>query len=354
MYNIPIDEQNYHTNSLSAKELLWGKTTYKRVLTRYSKLNEFVNETTKPLNLNKTGIEQLLTSVTLAFCHTIKNFKQPATEAQLDKTLKTWINAFLPYIVQNLLLCRYSHLIQFEPIAMCCNYVVNNYQKVIIDLTNSAEITKLSEFELFSFQEFANLVRAISSCLKLFFTGDDVHGISLYRGVLEIFSKISLAQKFPEEYVLFKNFNVYLQKKKQLNEPLPSEMIEYLKNEPLYAKTPENFLAYGWAKDLQGNRILSMKQLILNAITAEKTEVESLLQLASEFVHEDYVGVGYDYISIRKEMIDCYYALLRILSCEEIFGEFSQKLMKSIRPLQNRTDSIYTGRFPLSHTGDLQ
>lgn len=349
MYNIPIDKQNYHTNLISKNEVLWAKTTYKRVLKRYNKLNEFINKTIKPLNLNKVGTEELLTTITIAFCYTIKNFNSPSTQEQMDKTLKTWLNSFLPYIVQNLLQCRYSHPIQFEPIATYCHYVANNYQKAVIDLLSSADMTKLSEFELYLLQEVVNLFRAMSSSIKLLFTGDDVHGVSLYRGVLEIFSKISIAKKFPEEYVLFKNFNFYLQKNKQSNEPLPLEMVEYLKNEPLYAQNPENFLAYGWAKDRKGKRILSMKQLVSNFITANKEELEKLLQLASEFVHEDYVGIGYDYISIRKEMIDYYYIVLREFSCEDIFREISPKLLKTIRHLQSLTDSIYTGIFPLTH-----
>ena len=129
MYSIPIDELNYHANLLSENELLWGQKTYRRVLARYSKLKSFISETTKPLNLNAAGTEQLLTSITLAFCHTMKNSKQPTTQEQMDKTLKAWIISFLPYIVQNILQCRYSHLVQFEPIAMCCPYVISNFQK---------------------------------------------------------------------------------------------------------------------------------------------------------------------------------------------------------------------------------
>lgn len=345
MYKIPIDEENYHINALSKNELLWGETTYKRVLTRYSKLNEFINETTKPLNLNKFGTEQLLISVTLAFCHAMKNYKQPATQEQMDKTLKIWLYAFLPYIVQNLLLCKYSHLIQFEPIAVFCHYVVNNCQKAVIDVVRSEDASEFSEFESFLFQELVNLLRAISSSIRLFFTGDDVHGISLYRGILEIFSKLMLAEKFPEEYVLFKNFNFYLQKKKQFNEPLPSEMIEYLKNEPLYAQRPENFLAYGWAKDHRGNRIMTMKQLIYTVMIGSEEKIDVLLQIASEFTHEDYVGIGYDYVSLRKEMIDYYYIILRALSCEETFFEFFPKLQKPFRHLQIQTDSVYAGKF---------
>ena len=345
-FNIPIDEIHYHTNLLSDDEILWGKATYRRLLTRYSKLNAFVNETVKPLNLNESGTEQLLTTVTIAFCHTIKNYRQPTTEAQMDKTLKSWLNSFLPYIVQNLLLCRYSHPIQFEPIATYCRYAVNSYQKAIIDLLVGTQMTELSEFESFFLCEFVNLLRAISSSITLFFSGDDVHGVSLYRGVMEISSKLVLAPKFSEEYVLFKNFNCYLQKKKQFNEPLPLEMVKYLENEPLYTKNPENFLAYGWAKDSRGKRILSMKQLVLSSAANEK-RISALLQLTSELIHEDYVGIVYDYIAMRKKMIDYTYVLLRGFSCNETFRDLSPKLQKKISHLQSLTDLIYTGEIPL-------
>ena len=116
----------------------------------------------------------------------------------------------------------------------------------------------------------------------------------------------------------------------------------------MHFTNPESFIAYGWARDSRGNRILSMKQLISNAITANKKDVEVLLQLASEFTHEDYVGVGYDYISIRKTMIDYYYFLLHGLASEEFLCEFlSKKAMNAISHLRNQTDSIYTGEFPL-------
>ena len=349
MYNIPIDENNYHANQLSKDELLWGKTAYNRVLKSYGKLKKFIRETAKPLNLNDEGLEQLLTSVTIAFCHTMKNSNQPTTEAQMDKTLKTWICSFLPFIVQNLLQCRCSHPIQFEPIAIYCRYATNSYYTAAIDLLSHEKADALSEFESLYSQEFINLFRSISSSLTLFFNGDDVHGVSLYRGALEILSKLIMAQKFPEEYVLFKDFNIHLQRKKQMNWPLPQKMIEYLKNDPLYTQKPENFLAYGWAKDSHGNRILSMRQMISSAITENQKEVAAFIQLASEFAHEDYVGVGYDYISIRKSMVDYYYVMLRELGSEESFSElFSKKAINIIRHLQSRTDKIYSGEFPLT------
>ena len=65
--------------------------------------------------------------------------------------------------------------------------------------------------------------------------------------------------------------------------------------------------------------------------------------IASEFTHEDYVGLGYDYISIRKAVIDYYYFLLHYLASEELLCEFlSKKVMNAIRHrLSKRATSAY-------------
>ena len=71
MLNIPIDEQNFHVNNFSSEELLWGKTTYLRVLKRYPELNKFVSSTLQPLNLTDAGMLPLMVTVTLAFRATV-------------------------------------------------------------------------------------------------------------------------------------------------------------------------------------------------------------------------------------------------------------------------------------------
>ena len=345
MYNIPIDENNYHSNSFTEQELLWATEAYRRVIRRYGKLDKFIKDTAKPLCLSDSGTEQLLTTVTLAFCHTMKVYGQPNTVEQVDKTLKTWIYSFFPYIVQNLLSARYSHPVQFEPITVSCRYFT-------ISAYNAAnghfDPDTLSEFELYVLHEIINLLRAVGSSITLFSIGDDVHGVSIYRGAMEIYSKIILAQKFPDEYVLFKNFNLHLQKHKQNDEPIPEEMTEYLKDEPQYKAHRENFLAYGWARDDRGVRILSMKQLIYNVVKENREDVETFIQLASEFTHEDYVGIGYDYIEIRKKMLEQYYNLIRAFCHENALNELlPPKLIKAIRHLFTLTDRIYAESLPL-------
>ena len=244
MYKIPIDDFNYHTNLLTEDELLWGKTTYKRILKRYPDLNNFISATLFPLHLDKFGEEQLLRDITLAFCHVIKLSKEPQTQEQLDKTIKGWIRSFLPFIVENLTVTRCSHLIQFEPIALTCHYLSITASRLLSSLSINDDTT-LAEFERYILWEIVSLFRVVRSSVTLLSIGDDVHGVSLYRGAMEILAKLTLAEQFSEEYVLFKKFNAYLQMNKGNGDPLPSEMTDYLKNEPAFKKNPENFLAYG-------------------------------------------------------------------------------------------------------------
>jgi len=305
VYEIPIDDYNYHTNLLTEDELLWGKATCRRVLKRYPDLNNFISVTLSPLRLDKLGAERLLWDITLAFCHTIKHSKAPKTQEQLDKIIKGWLHSFLPFIAENLSVVRYSHLIQFEPIALTCHYLAITTSKCLISLSIDDDAT-LTEFERCILAEVVSLLRVVRSSLTLLSIGDDVHGVSLYRGAMELLAKLAFAEQFPDEYVLFKRFNVYLQMNKANGDPLPLEMTDYLTNEPAFKKNPENFLAYGWARNSRGKRILTMKELISCGL---KNETRSLpfLQLASEFIHEDYVGVGYDFVSIRKAMVDQIY-----------------------------------------------
>ena len=125
-------------------------------------------------------------------------------------------------------------------------------------------------------------------------------------------------------------------------------MRDYLKGEPLYRKNPESFLAYGWVKDSQGKRILTMSDLIRLGMN-DGENLTSFIHLASEFAHEDYVGIEYDYQGIRKTLTDLYYCLLHSLFEENIFDEIlPKKEIKKIRHLQNLADPIYTGPYPLS------
>ena len=304
MYPIPIDEMHYHTNLFSEQELGWVDSVYCDTLKKYRDLPGFVQSTLSPLNLNANGIKGFMQKVLLAFCYTVKRDFSVNTREQLCKTLKKWIVLFLPVIVSNDQICRTSHCVQYEPMTLA-TIAFSNFLNTKSIHTKHSELAEGS-FESYYLWECINFARAIRSSVLMFTTGNDVHGVCAYRGALEILSKILLAEQFPEEYVLFKNFNAYLQYKKTSDTPLPEEMISYLKSCPEYTANPENFLAYGWAKDSKGKRILTMKSLIQTALP-DNEDVIGWVHLSSEFVHEDYVAVNYDYIMIRREFLKCYF-----------------------------------------------
>lgn len=347
VYEIPIDDFNYHVNSLTEDELLWGDATYKRILKRYPDLKNFISVTIAPLHLDKLGTERLLRDITLAFSHTIKLSKPPKTQKQLDKTIKGWLHSFLPFIAENLTVTRYSHLVQFEPIALSCHYLATATSRLLLSLSEEDDPT-LTEFQNYFLAETVNLLRVVRSSLTLLSIGDDVHGVSLYRGTVEILAKLVLVGQFPDEYVLFKKFNVYLQMNKQNGTSLPPQMTDYLNHEPEFKRNPEHFLAYGWARNSLGHRILKMKDLIVTGLKNEEKTIP-FFQLSSEFVHEDYVGIGYDYVSIRKSMVDQIYIFLKLVFLSDILDEqIPKKELKKLRHLQSLADPIYTGEIPLS------
>lgn len=306
MYQIPIDDLNYHANLFSEQEIEWIDAVCSETLKKYPDLREYFQSTLSPLHLTADGAKRFMRKVLLAFCHTIQRDFPVNTREQLCKTLKKWLLLFLPVIVSNDQVFRASHCVQYEPQVLASLAFSNFLNGESIQSKFSA--LESGTFENYYIWECINFARAVRSSMLLFAVGDDVHGVCNYRGSIEILSKIVLAERFQDEYVLFKNFNVHLQHKKLNNTPLPDEMTEYLEKCPEYKTNPENFLAYGWARDPKGNRITKMTSFIRNAIPDNK-DLFLWIHLSSEFVHEDYVAVDYDYPLIRKELLHVYFIM---------------------------------------------
>jgi hypothetical protein len=337
MYQIPIDDVRYHINSPTEKEKLWGREVYEATAKQYEGLGAFVEKTVQPLHLSKSGTRVLLSEISLAFCYAIKVAFPPKTIEQLYRTVKKWMFAFLPYIVENLSVAKPSHLIQYEPKAVVSLYLCN---KVFSKLVENNFIEGQDRFDYYYLFELVDLCRSIRSSLLLLMMGDDVHGIALMRGVFEIVAKLSFAQKFSEEYVKFKEFNACLQAHKSFGEELPKEMEEYLQAFPEYRKNREAFLAYGWVKDKKGKRIVTLKGLLKEWNKNER--LDGWLQIASEFVHEDYAGVGYDYITMRRALIEYYLQLTTTFFSEELrITLFDKKEIGKIKNLLHAVKSVH-------------
>ena len=336
MQLIQIDDFNYHTNRLSQKEQSWSFQTYCRVASHYKKLPIFIDKTLEQLHLSAEQKTKLLTDITSAFAHYAKVTIAPKTETELDAYIKKCYTTFLPYIVKNVSSIRSSHPIQYEPIALT-NIYISNLLKTRLE--NIATTYEGDKFESCFLNEFIACMRTLRSLLFLLTIGDDVHGAALMRGAVELMAKLNLADKFQDEYVLFKEFNIYLQDFKINRTPLPKEMTDYLKNEKGFDKNRENFLAYSWVKNKSGKRISNMKELVSEA-TNGGDGFSELLQISSEFVHEDYIWVRYDYIALRKSLTNFCFSVYQLLfdnetSADKIIPESAMRKVAHLLSLAN-------------------
>ena len=317
MFQIPLDEIRYHVNKLSEEDIKWGENIYFNVIKKYDTLPDFIKQTTKSLNLKEEGRDKLIINVILAFSRYINKTQEIKDEQQFLKIIKKWLFNFLPFIVENLKVCKFTHPCQYEPKNVMANYICERVFRKLQE-QHTAELETMSEFENYYIFELINLFRSFKSSQALFFIGDDVHGIALFRGIIEIYSKLILAERFEEEYIKFKKYNSYLQMKKTYNVEIPTEVIDELNSYPEYKRNKEAFLIYGWVKDSKGRRILTMKDLVKESGFYNEN-IKGWLHISSEFVHEDYVNVAYNYPYFRFAFLDFYYVLIVHLMKESDF-----------------------------------
>ena len=338
MFEVPIDDIRYHGAILSEKEKKWAWGMFCRIA-EDKDFSSYVEKELAPLYLSKKQKNGLLTDITVAFAHEIKISFVPANEKELTAWIKKRFRVFLPYLVQNLLVLHATHPVQYEPLALTSIYVSNLLGASVEDAALSQVKT---DFDRYALLELSALFRAFRSLMLMLTVGDDVHAMVLLRGVLEIGAKIVLAEAFSEEFVLFKEFNFHLQNYKHNKKPLPSEMTEYLKNEKGFAKNKEAFLAYGWARKKNGARILTMTDLLREAYP-QSPEILRLFNIASEFVHEDYAGIDYDYIAMRKLLVDICFALYTQVKECDLLSLLPSKAKKRATHLLALASPYYRG-----------
>lgn len=348
MLQIPIDDERYHGNVLTEAERAWGQRTLAALLARYKGLSAFIDGAFGALHLSEVQRTAVLTDVTLAFSHYAKVAFPPQSEAELYARLKKWFHAFLPYIAENISLLHTPNLVGYEPIALTNIYVSNTLYRAITETPFSEDEDRLT---LWTMHEWAGYLRVVRSIMLLISLGDDAHAMGLLRGAFEIGAKLRLVDRYPTEYLIFKEFNIYLQDHKLNKAPIPKEMKEYLSKEPLYGRNKESFLAYGWARDAAGERILTMKGLLETGFSDSRESVLQLFNITSEFVHEDYVGVGYDYIAIRRYITDfCFWLYRLMLSDGELLPFLSSRERSRVCLLLTLATPCYAGEFPLAES----
>lgn len=307
-YKINYSKFNYHINKFDKND----ETVFLNIITRlkqkYPNCNDYVGKCFHgKKTFNNALKEKILNDFIVAQICYLSRTKDIKNEDQLLKMIMKNIHIYFPIIIENYDYFNGTHLIQYEPkfILMMCFSI--DAIKMLSNQLDKNEITieTLSFDEAYAL-ECIGLLRNLRSSLLLLSIGDDVHGIALTRGFLEILSKIILAHDFKDEFLKFKKYNNYLQLYKHFNSAIPQDM----QNDLCDKINSENYIAYAWARDKNNRRITTMKELIYTAIGRDEN-VQKFIQMSSEFVHEDYVGIGYDFITLRIELVDYYFYLLK-------------------------------------------
>ena len=312
---IDINDLNYHIGKLNKEDIKYVISIIDKTISKYPDLYLYIKKVFEfnGIILNDFHNNELLLDIFSAFIHSLKDNDDIKNEDQLLKKIKGYIRNYLETIFSNRKYFIGSHQVQYEP-KMVALLAFSNYINREFSILFDECHDQYDEYEFYVYIELINMFRTIKSSLVLFTIGDDVHAIALFRGYVEILSKIMLSDKFKEDYVAFKKYNTYLQNYKNNKEPLPADMIERLgKN-----ATNENYIAYGWAKNKKGKSISTMTDLIKEAFGKSMDE---FIHYSSEFVHEDYVNVGYNFIYLRKEYINIYYMTIKNALDEWDFDE---------------------------------
>lgn len=310
--DIQINDINYHGARLDNNDIKYIKSIIDKTIEKYPDLDKYIKNVFKEngIILNDCTKNDIVINIFAAFLHSLKDNEEINNEDRLLKILKGYTRNYLESIFENRKNFISLHPVQYEPKVVCIlafsNYVNREFSEEF-DKEFAKNPQKI--FDTYFHWEFINAFRVLKSSMLLFAIGDDVHGIGLYRGFMEIWSKLVLAEKFKEDYFKFKQYNLFLQVHKSTGEPLPQEMIDDIGKKN---STNENFLAYGWAKNKNGKRITTLTEFV-NFANNNDPKIKEFLHYSGEFIHEDYVGVGYDYLVLRKRFIDTYFEISKFL-----------------------------------------
>jgi len=330
--NIQINDINYHAARLDKNDIKYIKSIIEKTIKKYPELDTYIKKVFKDndINLKEISDNEIVINIFAGFLHSLKDNKEINNEEQLIKIVKGYTRNYLEPIFTNRKVFTTSHPVQYEPKVVSILYFSNYINRQFSEefdkkMAKNPEFT----FEAYFTCEFVNAFRTLKSSMILFTLGDDVHGIGLYRGFMEICSKLRLAEQFKEDYVKYKQYNLYLQMFKNGGTPLPKEMLDDLGTN----SKNENYIAYGWAKNKNGKRITTLTEFINYAYNNDP-QVNQFLHFSGEFIHEDYVGVGYDYIALRKGFIDEYFEISKAL-----INEWNDLL--KVGKIKNLYDKIY-------------
>lgn len=312
---IEIDDNNYHFNKLTSNELAWISTIKEKIFTQYPKLENIINSEIKKCkrNYTKFEIEEMLNKLIIANAKFLKDkYNETLQNTQFYKFIYKNIVNTLPYVLNLDKTIRFDRPFIYEPYNILMINLLNEMQKRVDEQINSFK----NEYDICHILLANNIVRSIKSSIILFSIDDDAHGYSLYRGIIEQMARLNLAEQFKDEYVKSVKLNAILQMKKMGYDLANEDEIflnDYIKENKSNSSI-ENSILYGWAKNKNGKSIKTSTEFIETSFTDLDPSTAQILSskiyhFASEFVHEDYVSVPYDFIKMRiqsKEFLLCY------------------------------------------------
>lgn len=150
----------------------------------------------------------------------------------------------------------------------------------------------------------ANILRSVRAVLMLFSVGDAMHALALLRGYIEqIVRYTALLRADTGTYRRYADYNAALQKWREKDDPrapLPRDLAAFLREKHLTPARAENYLLYGWYT-VNGRPCTHLRRMAEAVLPPEfSAPLLRLYHLTSEFVHEDYAGVSYDYPALRR------------------------------------------------------
>ena len=225
-YKINYSKFNYHINNFDKNDEIVFLNIITRLKNKYPNYHVYVNKCFyNKKQFNNSLKEKVHNDFIVAQICYLSRTKDIKNEDQLLKMIMKNIHIYFSIVIENYNYFNGTHLIQYEHkfiLMMCFSIDAIKMLSNEID-KNEITIETLSFDEAYAL-ECIGLLRNLRSSLLLLSIGDDVHGIALTRGFLEILSKIILACDFKDEFLKYKKYNNYLQCYKHFNGAIPQDM----------------------------------------------------------------------------------------------------------------------------------
>ena len=305
---IGIDKLKYHSNIKVNKEMKEIKNILIEIKKRYKEFDKVINDYFTKFNFKYTNDEKdiLINNILLAIIKEIEDYEVKFNnDDEYISYLKKTIYKIIPIILNNEKKLSVDTCFLYEPRNACCLYLLKSLNENVIK-----SITKLNnEEDSIIVLLLNNLIRVLISTLLLDSIGDDVHASGISRGAIEIFARIrGLNDDNIKEYINFVKLNAELQyyKKTETYDENTRNLELFKDQNPISGSQLENLLLNGWYRNKNGKRITKITDLIRNTLGEEFVKLYSTL---SEFVHEDYILVAYDYVEMRFQSKKLIYEL---------------------------------------------